>query len=158
QSRSYWDETQRITVTPGFVTGDVFFLTVFKTPVLSPGAGPNSPGITYNPNTFAQDVQDALDYTFGGLAVRADATTPGGHAFRVTSMSATQIDISPGAGLTAADINDANFQAPISAPAIVGAPLVTSDLPLINAYFPISETQTITFPGTFNTGNTYTMS
>ena len=175
QTRSYWDETQRITVPTGFPNGSPFFLTVMGTPIgtttVNVGNPPTPrPAIIYDnssPQGLQLAVQQALDTAFGGLITRSDGTTPGGHTFIATAVSATQVDIAAPTGanaqsqpVTVADVQDPNFVPPLNIGKISGntnwnSPIRFTNVPLVSASFSVGEIQTITFPAQFVAGSTY---
>ena len=134
QTRSYWDETQRITVPGTFQNGDTFFLTVF---------GVRLPIIYDNTSTanLVANIQGVLDQAFGE------------NIFAVTAPNVTTIDISPG---TATDT--LGLTPDFGAAGRTGPVLRTANLPNIQANFPVAELQTITFPAQFVTGSTYRIS
>lgn len=134
QTRSYWDETQRITVPGTFQNGDRFFLTVF---------GVQLPIIYDNTSTanLVANIQGVLDQAFGE------------NIFAVSAPNVTTIDISPGTAT-----NTLGLTPDFGAAGQTGPVLRTANLPNIQANFPVAEVQTITFPAQFVTGSTYQIS
>ena len=151
QRRAYWDETQRITVPAGFPNDTKFQLNVFKTNL-------NMPALLLLP------VQASL--TAPRRPPSKETCRPhwmqtfGLNVFTAMNATANSIDITGGnANDNPSDGTAPNLNVPTNGGNfIIGSILRTADIPTFSAYFPVSETQTITFPANFTAQSTYQVS